>query len=163
MRRPTRSMKVERINGFLYASSSLSGELREYENTAYCLDASDASRAAGELINDYFRGQHEFSFDDADEIDLRKLENGVRQYLVGDQTCVVEDRISNLRDYLSFRLMDMIEEVFGKAYSSLNVSEMHERSASVDCIFFCLRSRRLLLVLQFNHYTRPGEFDEPQT
>jgi hypothetical protein len=156
MKNKTKSEAVAHLNGFLYAISSLSGDLRDYECCSFFVEIKDESRSICDLINEYYNGQYEFVFESSDKIqhDLRYFENQIRLYLIRDQKCVIADRIIDLQRYLSFRLMDMIDEIFRGEISNLRVFELHEEDLtfSQGSTFFCILSDKLLLVLQFNDF-----------
>jgi hypothetical protein len=147
---------ASRLNGFLYGLSAFSGNMRQYEGSAYLLERGDQNQSAAELINEYFEGQYEFQFDPPEILKGGKgeLERCIGAFAIRDSKCVKEDYISDLQNYLSFRAMDMIEDIFWDDYASLKVIKLQLKSDSPsrDCVFFCVLSSSLLLVIQFNEY-----------
>jgi len=158
MKEPTQIEAASRLNGFLYGLSAFSGNLRQYENSAYLLERGDQNQSAGGLINEYFSGQYEFKFEPPEALEggMRELDKCIGAYAIRDSKRVKEDLISDLQDYLSFRAMDMIEDVFWDEYSSLKVLKLQEKTDPSDdkCVFFCVFSSSQLLVIQFNDYSR---------
>lgn len=159
MVRPTKSDRIGRINGFLYGLSSLNGALRDHVNFPYGIKSDDPSRSTCDLINHDFKGQDVCAFPDAATVrlDRRILQTRIRPFLIRDDNIILSDSLADLRRYLSFRLMDMIEDVFGEGYRDLEVSEITSGDTpnTGDTTFFCLRSSSLLLVLQFNRRRVP--------
>jgi hypothetical protein len=150
---------VARLSGFLWAVSSFSGELREFESFSFSIPIKDKCTSVALQVNTYYSGQHEFSFEETDgaSYGLRQLEERIQNYLIRDKNCVSPERVDNLRRYLAFRIMDMVDETFAGDIGSLRVVELHEnkRQSSDYAVFFGVLSDHLLLVLQFNHYDRP--------
>jgi hypothetical protein len=155
MRVETRREAVAQLSGFLNAIASFSGRLRQYEAFSYFIEVNDEQQSLDGLINDYYRGQFEFSFACTKCLEsVGDIEDRIKLYLIRDKSSVVEDRISDLQSYLSFRIMDMISEIFEKTLSELKAFELHEETEnrSNAAAFFCITSGNLLVVLQFNSY-----------
>lgn len=159
MRHRTQSEEVERLSGFLYGISTFSGNLRQYESFAYLIDLPNEFVLNGNLIKQYFRGQHEFSLGASEELQggLKDVEIGIREYLIRDQGCVRSEMLQEMRRYVSFRVIDMIRDVFDSFGKRLDASvskiQDDDSSSPGRSTFFCIRSRGLLLVLQFNEDT----------
>jgi hypothetical protein len=153
----TESDATARLSGFLFAVAAFSGEIRDYEGSCYAIDVREEGRSIGDIINEHFHGQFKFSFRSATqlEIEFKELETKIGQYLIRDKSCVIVGRILTLQNYLSFRVMDMIDDVFhsyGKR-SNLRVFEIHDEinTPFESSTFFCIRSLSLALILQFNN------------
>lgn len=148
---------ASRLNGFLYGLSAFSGNMRQYEGSAYLLERGDLNQSAAELINAYFAGQYEFQFDPPEMLTggMRELDTCIGAFAIRDSQCVKEDYFPDLQNYLSFRAMDMIEDIFWDNYSSLKVMKLQDKSeSSIDkCVYFCVLSSSQLLVIQYNDYS----------
>ena len=157
MREKTRFETVAQISGYLLAISALSGELRDYEFSSFCIELGNKRLSVCELINEYYREQYKFQFDKSQKFNynFRELEVRVRHHLIKDQKCVMPNRIDEIQHYMSFRIMDMIGVVFDEKVADLRILEVRENCSLVsqDTIFICIYSVDLLLVLQFNCYT----------
>lgn len=142
------------INGFLYGVSVFSGKLREYENSVFCMEPQDKNLSVGELINMEYSGQYKFSFAITEVLQggVRELDKRVGCFLLQDPQCVKKGSAPNLQKYLSFRLMDMIDDFFEEDLSRLKVTYLRDELSTTlgDSSFFCVSSDSYLLVLQFN-------------
>jgi hypothetical protein len=145
-----------RLDGFLYAISSFSGRIRENEISAYVIDCVTSSDDICGMINQYYSGQHYFSFGLLEEMPngTRDLNTRIKSYLIRDDKCVADSRIPELKSYLCLRVMDMIKDFFDQNMKSLRVFEVRDEDAKSphDITFFCVISIDTLLVLQFNRY-----------
>ncbi len=158
MREKSQLENASRLSGFLYGLSAFSGNMRQYEGAAYLLERGEQSLSAGELINGYFSGQFEFQFDPPEALKggLHELDKCIGAFAIQDSKRVKEESIPDLQNYLSFRAMDMIEDIFWDDYNSLDVIKLrHKAEPSEDmCVFYCILSSSQMLVIQFNDYSR---------
>ncbi|SMR83560.1 hypothetical protein SAMN04488030_0037 [Aliiroseovarius halocynthiae] len=154
MRVRNRDENTGRIGGFLYGLCALSGDLREYEGSAYSLEMNPEDHDIGAAINAFFCGQYEFSFTLVEDLEdrLGELEKRVGRYMLPDLRFGSEEFVSGMRGYLAFRLMDMINDVFDEFPLCASVTHLRHRSNSVEADFFGIMSGKRLLVLQFNKY-----------
>lgn len=164
MKAETKREAAASLSGFLSAITAFSGELREYEGFCYLIEANGESQGVAELINRYFQDQFEFSFGPVQPLrSITDIEARISKHLIEDTRRLSESYAPEIIEYLAFRIMDMIGEVFESESLNLKGFELHEEVSehSKPTIFFCVRSEEHLLVLQFNNNGAP-EYERRQ-
>jgi len=156
LNRNSRERNVGQISGFLSGVCALNGGIGEYEGFAYSFELEDENPDVAGLINEYFRGQHEFSFTSTELLEggLGELERRLALHMLPDFHFGNEDTPSDRGRHLAFRLIEMIYHAFGEFPLGANVTQLRDTSTPDECTFFSIVSGNLLLVLQFNKYSR---------
>lgn len=156
MNLPSRDEQVGRISGFLYGISALNGALREYEGSAYYIEARSEDLDIGEAINTFFKGQHEFQFSSCEKLGdgLGELEKRIARYILPDISIKAKPDIERLGRYLAFRLMDMIDDFFEQLPGTTDVFQLEDNDGANKSTFFVVVSSEHSLVMQFNKYDK---------
>lgn len=82
---------------------------------------------------------------------LAELEIAIRPFLARDVSSLGAEKLVQLQQYLSFRVMELLSSIIAadEVIEVVKVSALPEPSSS-DAVFFCIRMLNWLVVLQFN-------------
>ncbi len=150
-------LEVAKLDGFLYGTAAFSGKIRDYSAFSYLIKMGEFSSVESSLIN-HFNNQAKLVISNVKYLKggLRDVEHEIGDYLIRDTSNVNHDNLTDLRKYLSFRVMDFISDILDDILDkdrNIDVLKMDSNSDSSEsqCVFFCVRVRNLVLVLQFNN------------
>ncbi len=144
--------EVARLDGFLSGLAAVSGSIRDYTAFSYLIDVVGGDSYVEESIKNHFQWYPSLHISHA-----RKLERGIygleveiREFLVSEGAFVSENA-NDLRKFLSYRVMEMIENVVGDEH----VYEVVRADAAAmefcsEAVYFCIRFGDKMLVMQFN-------------
>jgi hypothetical protein len=145
--------EAARLDGFLSGIASMNGEIRDYSAYCYLIENNGKPLVVEELIRNHFSWlpSLEFSENHLLQGKFRDLEIAIRPFIFRDNPRMHTQKISDMRRYLSFRIMERI----GSMISADEVARVVKMNAkkeafSSDSTFFCIASNDLLIVLQFN-------------
>lgn len=93
------------------------------------------------------------AFDGVERLErgLGSLEFDIRPFIVRQTPRTSDVDLSNLRAYLSFRVMDMLSLILdGRRHFEVFRLNSAPRPAASECVFFCIKTDAAWVVLQFN-------------
>ncbi|UJB18448.1 MULTISPECIES: hypothetical protein [Lysobacter] len=145
--------EVARLDGFLYGIASMNGGIRSYSAYAYIIKPKEGA-SFEQSLKDFYVWNPDMAFSDAQHLSdgLRDLEIGIGALLVRDVSYPIDNKLVDLRAYLSFRVMDMISLIRDGApvVDVVKLTSARKPSAS-ECVYFCIKTEDFLIVLQFNN------------
>jgi hypothetical protein len=152
MRELNMEKSVSRLDGFLSGLSACNGKIRDY--SAYCFAVSlDGDASVEAAIRSHFSWLSSLDFSDVHILEngLRDLEIEIRPFLVRDSRYGSVEEISSLQKYLSFQVMEEISIVVSEngVIQVLRLTAVSNPESS-DSVFFCVRLKSNLIVMQFN-------------
>jgi hypothetical protein len=145
--------ELGRLSGFLYGVCASTNASREYSSSAYSVDLDlDGEFSLSALMNERYGGGANFLESSIFELPFgaASIEERSQEYLIQDSSIGVENLRIELRRYLAFRLMDMVEDFIGTGLRHVPAFEMHGSTERTDVILFCIKQQARLLVLHFN-------------
>lgn len=147
-------IEVARLDGFLSGIATLNGEIRDYSAFSRLLKLDEEVSSVEESLKKFFNWIPSLKFSEIRHLTqgLRDLEVEIRIFLVRDVAHISSERLSDIQRYLSFRVMDVIDGVVGNA-KDIEVLKMTVDSdnSSSECVFFCVRIKKVVIFLQFNN------------
>lgn len=150
---------IARLDGFLSGISSLDGSIRSYSSFAYSIEPNGDS--FDQALIRFFSDQGNLFFSSVESLEngFRDLELEIRNFVLRDIFCfhqkqqdkTIKNEISSRKKYVSFRLMDIISQIFETRdqYKTYKAEGQLDNSNTL-CVFFGVVSKDLCLVLQFN-------------
>ncbi|MDH3976843.1 MAG: hypothetical protein OEV42_21485 [Deltaproteobacteria bacterium] len=153
------SKNVARLDGYLAGVASVDGNIRSYSSFAYLIELNDDR--FDHALSRYYSNQGKLSFSYTKLLSegLRTLEIELRNYILRDVLCMSSNEgiihfdkaIIDRKKYISFRVMDLVEEVieYDKTRAIYKAEGKIEKSKS-HCIFYGVQGAQCCLVLQFN-------------
>lgn len=145
-------INVATLDGYLRGVAEFSGSIRDYIACAFVLDSEKYVDSVEMSLEEYFRPRVEIQLVCVSRLErgYRDIEQEIKPYLVRDGTRFSASEIDNLRSYLSFRVMDLIDLSLDR-HEVVDVLKLVEGTAPLDTssVFYCIRSKKGVLVLQF--------------
>ena len=145
-------IEVARLDGFLFGTTLFSGRVRDYSANSYLIKLGEFSSVESSLIN-FFSDQAKLVISNVKYLKngVGELEREIENYIIRDTYNVNRDNLTSLRKYLSFRIMDLIDDILDRNWNVdvLKMDGIFDSSESIS-IFFCIQMKDAIFVLQFN-------------
>ena len=144
---------ASKLDGYLAGVTSFSGNSRDYTGGCFVVDV-EAGASIGDAISQRFSWRGPFDFAESRVLPggRRDLELEIRPYLVRDARGLSPEEVEDLQHYLSFRVMDMLEDALGgAAVDQVLRLDVAPSPGSSDVTFFAVDAGAEALVLQFNN------------
>lgn len=145
---------VARLDGWLNGIATFSGNIRDYSAFSYLIELDVNSCSIELALRNFFSTQANLEILDIESLKhgLQDLELELETYLVRDTDHVSMDNLLDIKKYLSFRTMDLIATILNgkRDIEVLKLNGNFDSSKSI-CVFFCIRIKSIVLVLQFNN------------
>lgn len=144
--------EVARLDGFLYGAAAMVGCIRGYSGSAYLIEARDDA-GIEQALKGFYTWNPTLAFDGVERLErgLGSLEFDIRPFIVRQTPRTSDVDLSDLRAYLSFRVMDMLSLILdGRRHFEVFRLNSAPRPAASECVFFCIKADAAWVVLQFN-------------
>ena len=144
--------EIARLDGYLSGLAAYKGGLREYSAYSYLLDLTDQDITVETALKSHFESQKELDFLSVERLPngLRDVEIDIQPFLAINSRNIDIKEISEMRNYFSFRIMDIVSLILGEdkdvcVYKLVSAPGTPE----TENIFFCIRAKNYILVVQF--------------
>ncbi|TQM12403.1 hypothetical protein FB548_2337 [Pseudoxanthomonas sp. 3HH-4] len=148
--------QVEKLDGFLSGVAAFSGALRDHTAFSYVVSLSEARSSAEEALAAHFSWRPNLTFSSVHVLQhgVADLELELRPFLVKNFRFGTKEEVSDLRKYLSFRVMEYVcavveDKTVSKVLKLVADSGPYESSS----VFFCVCLEAEVLFMQFNDDT----------
>ncbi|WP_137938463.1 hypothetical protein [Chitinivorax sp. B] len=152
-------VEVARLDGYIHGITELSGKIREHLGAAYLVSRDDQSMSVADLLIAHYARQTQLDFTSVIQLQEGEadLEAELCDYMVvnvlGSVDSPSNEAVLDRKQYLSFRVMDMLEIICDQLGSCTGVFKLvskYDLTYKTQCVFFGLLFESALLVLQFN-------------
>lgn len=155
------SCAVSHLGGFLCGIASVSGGIREFDSNAILIDCEGVKDKLEISLRGLFLPDAVFS-----NLSISLLPSGLRELELDIQDHLYVNPVGNkvsdfsfvdLRRFLSFRVMDMID-VIVEGYDNPIIHKVEAKSLGEGsfCLFYCASFGAHTLVMQFLHNEAKG-------
>lgn len=150
--------EIARLDGYLAGIAASNGCIRNYSANAFLVESVEPEVDLERAITGLYPRRTEFVLGKGERLPrgFGSLERDIQPFLVRELASASSTSLTDLRRYLSFRVLDMlwyvVEVQLGvPQWSATEVwrLESEARPDSPDCVYFCIRLEGMLLVLEF--------------
>lgn len=147
-------MRVSFLDGYLGGITSLSGGIRQYLACAFITEHKDRDVVAG--VADFYAPNFQLQYSTAELLvgGLKELEKAIQFYLIqnllGEHAQFESKKVEERKQYLAFKVMDLIDDVLDCDHKNSEVFKFTGYSSNVCYTFFCIVYGDKILNLQFN-------------
>ena len=150
--------EVARLDGYLAGIAACNGGIRNYSANAFLVEPIEPETGFEQAIIGLYPRRTKFVLGKGERLSrgLASLECDIQLFLVREPPLASSVDLTDLRQYLSFRVLDSLWHVLEV---QLGVDdwlatevwrlESEPRPDSPDCVYFCISVQRALLILEF--------------